>query len=57
MKNTTKTTITVHIFLNGEEIPASSLNKLIISNKTIDRIINNVVDQMNLGKEDILDKP
>ena len=53
MKNRTKTTIKVRVFLDGKEFDASSLDKLIISNKTVDRIINDVVERVSAQSEEV----
>jgi hypothetical protein len=53
MKNRTKTTIKVRVFLDGKEFDASSLDKLVISNKTVDRIVNDVVDRMSSKGEEV----
>ena len=54
MKNRTRTPITVRVFLDGKEINLSSLDKIVIFNKTVDRIINDVVERVNTGSKDDL---
>ena len=51
MKN--RTTVAVHVFLDGKEFAPSSLDKLVISSKTVDRIINDVVDRVNFNKDNM----
>ena len=53
MKNRTRTPITVRVFLDGKEINPSSLDKIVISNKTVDRIINDVVERVNPKSEEV----
>ena len=53
MKNRTRTPITVRVFLDGKEINPSSLGKIVISNKTVDRIINDVVERVNPKSEEV----
>jgi hypothetical protein len=48
-----RTTVAVHVFLDGKEISPSSLDKLVISSKTVDRIINDVVDRVNFNKDNV----
>ena len=43
----TKTKFTVRIFLGDTEIEPSQMQNLIINSKTIDRIINDIVEQNN----------
>ena len=49
----TRTPITVRVFLDGKEINPSSLDKIVISNKTVDRIINGVVERVNPKSEEV----
>ena len=53
MKEKQRTNFVVHVFLDGKEIKPSSLNKLTISNDTVDRIINDVVTRTSFDNEEV----
>ena len=55
--NRTKRTFTVRVFLNDMIIDTSSLDKLVISNKTINRIVNDVVERISTIGEVVVAKP
>lgn len=48
----TNTKITVHVFLDGIEIKPSELTYLTISNATVDRIINDIVERVGFDSEE-----
>lgn len=50
----TNTQIIVHVFLDGKEIKVSELTNITISNATVDRIINDVVERVTTGSKDDL---
>ena len=55
MANTnTNTKINVHVFLDGKEITQSELCNIMISNATIDRIINDIVERVTFNNEIVL---
>lgn len=43
--------IKVRVFLNGEQVDRSEVEKLTIKSKTVDRIVNDVVDRMQMTDE------
>ena len=48
----TNTKIMVHVFLDGIEIKPSELTYLTISNTTVDRIINDIVERVGFCSEE-----
>lgn len=43
----------VKVFINGEEVASTDLHKYVISNKVIDRIVNDVKDRGIVMKEPV----
>ena len=43
----------VKIFINGEEVASADLHKYVISNKVIDRLVNDVKDRGIIKKEPV----
>ena len=50
----TNTNLNVRVFLDGKEIKVSELTNITISNATVDRIINDVVERVTTGSKDDL---
>ena len=50
----TNANLNVRVFLDGKEIKSSELSNITISNWTVDRIINDVVERVNTGSKDDL---
>lgn len=48
--------ITVRIFLDGKQVAPSQLPQITISNPTIDRIVNEIVDRTTVPNSQPLDK-
>ncbi len=52
----TNTKIKVRVFLDGIEIKPSELTYLTISNATVDRIINDIVERVGFCSEEGIDR-
>ena len=50
----TNANLNVRVFLDGKEIKVSELTNITISNATVDRIINDVAERVNIGSKDDL---
>ena len=50
----TNTKINVSVFLDGKEIKQSELCNIMISNATVDRIINDIVERVAFNNENVL---
>lgn len=48
--------LTVRIFLDGKQVDPSQLPQITISNPTIDRIVNEIVDRTTVPNSQPLDK-